>query len=216
MANFIYGNDPRTGNYYVCAEGDAGGYGGQAKQDGASAFFSMSLGDTYNMPVEVAEVRFPFRVEFFELSQDSGGPGKHRGGLGVRRDYRIVGHQAGMTVTTDRVIYTPPWGIFGGKSGRPSITKIYRADGTEETWRKVSNLPLKAGDITSFQTGGGGGYGSSLERDPEMVLHDVINGYVSLRSAREDYGVAIDEANMQVDLGSTRKLRDGMKASSGG
>jgi len=216
MANFIYGNDPRTGNYYVCAEGDAGGYGGQPKQDGASAFFSMSLGDTYNMPVEVAEVRFPFRVEHFELAQDSGGPGKFRGGLGVRRDYRIIDHQAGMTVTTDRVIYTPPWGIFGGKSGRPSITKIYRTDGTEETWRKVSNLPLKPGDITSFQTGGGGGYGSPLERDPEMVLSDVINGYVSLRSARENYGVAIDEAKMKVDLGATKKLRDEMKASSGG
>jgi len=216
MANFIYGNDPRTGVYYVCAEGDAGGYGGQPKQDGASAFFSMSLGDTYNMPVEVAEVRFPFRVEFFELAQDSGGPGKYRGGLGVRRDYRIIGHQAGMTVTTDRVIFTPPWGIFGGKSGRSSITKVYRADGSEETWRKVSNLPLKDGDVTSFQTGGGGGYGSPLERDPDLVLRDVINGYVSVESARKDYGVVFNDAHTKVDQAATQKLRDEMKTSIGG
>jgi N-methylhydantoinase B len=216
LANFIYGFDPRTGGYYVCAEGDAGGYGGQHNRDGASALFSMALGDTYNMPLEVAEVRFPFRAERFELAQDSGGPGKFRGGLGVRRDYRIVGHDAGMTVTTDRALYTPPWGVFGGKSGRPSVTKIFRADGREESWRKVSNLSLRGGDITSFQTGGGGGYGSPLERDPELVLQDVINGYVSLRSARERYGVVIQEPEMALEVEATRKLRDEMKASQGG
>lgn len=216
MANFIYGTDPRTGRYYVCAEGDAGGYGGQHDKDGASAFFSMSLGDTYNMPVEVAEVRFPFRVEYFELAQDSGGPGKYRGGLGVRRDYRMINHDGGMTVTTDRVIYTPPWGIFNGKDGRSSITKVYRADGTEETWRKVSNLPLKNGDVTSFQTGGGGGYGSPLEREPDLVLQDVLNGYVSLRSAEDDYGVVINTQEMKVDSQATQRLRDQKKASHGG
>jgi N-methylhydantoinase B len=121
-----------------------------------------------------------------------------------------------MTVTTDRAIYTPPWGIFGGKSGRPSVTKVFRVGGSQETWRKVSNLPLKAGDITSFQTGGGGGYGSPFERDVALVLQDVINGYVSLRSAREDYGVVIDEANMKVDLDGTQKLRETLKAAPGG
>jgi N-methylhydantoinase B len=216
MADFIYGVDPRTGRYYVCAEGDAGGYGGQTHRDGSSALFSMALGDTYNMPVEVAEVRYPWRVERFEFSQDSGGPGKFRGGLGVRRDYRIIGHNAGMTVTTDRVLNTPPWGIFGGKDGRPSITKVHRTDGSEETWRKVSNLPLNDGDVTSFQTGGGGGYGSPLERDPEMVLQDVINGYVSLGSARQDYGVVIKEPEMEVDQAATQRLRDEMHTSQGG
>jgi N-methylhydantoinase B len=216
MANFIYGFDPRTGGYYVCAEGDAGGYGGQYNRDGSCALFSMALGDTYNMPLEVAEVRFPFRAERFELAQDSGGPGKFRGGLGARRDYRILGHDAGMTVTTDRALYTPPWGVFGGESGRPSVTRLYRADGREESWRKVSNLPLKDGDLVSFQTGGGGGYGSPLGRDPEMVLWDAINGYISLHSAREHYGVVIREEGMTLDLEATHRLRDEMRASQGG
>ena len=216
MPNFIYCTDPRSCRYYVCAEGFACVYGGQHNQDGASALFSMSLGDTYNMPVEVAEVRFPFQVDYFELAQDSGGPGKFRGGLGVRRDYRMIDHDGGLTVTTDRVIYTPPWGIFGGKSGRSSITKIYRADGSEETWRKVSNLPLKNGDIASFQTGGGGGYGSPMERDPNLVLQDVLNGYISLRSAEDDYAVVFNVQEMKVDFQATQRLRDQKKASMGG
>jgi N-methylhydantoinase B len=208
MANFIYGIDPRTNRYYVCAEGDAGGYGGKPFEDGEHAFFSMDLGDTYNVPVEVAEVRYPWRVERFVLRQDSGGPGRFRGGLGVIRDYRIIGHKAGMTVTTDRVQYTPPWGLFGGKPGKSNITVVYRNDGKQEKWRKISNLPLDKNEVVSFQTGGGGGYGSPLERKPELVLDDVINGYVSMASAREDYGVVINESDMTIDLEATKQLRE--------
>jgi N-methylhydantoinase B len=210
MANFIYGTDPRTGKYYVCAEGDAGGYGGKPTEDGEHALFSMDLGDTYNVPVEVAEVRYPWRVDRFELHQDSGGPGRFRGGLGVIRDYHILGHDAGLTVTTDRVIYTPPWGLFGGKDGKPNITIVYRNDGKQEPWRKISNLPLKENETVSFQTGGGGGYGSPLDREPDLVLDDVINGYVSLNSAKEDYGVVINEKEMKVDLEATKELRKKM------
>lgn len=213
MANFLYGTDPRTGKYYVCAEGDAGGYGGKPNEDGEHAFFSMDLGDTYNVPVEVVEVRYPWRVERFELAQDSGGPGKFRGGLGVYRDYRIIGHKSALTVTTDRVKYTPPWGLFGGKAGKTNITVIYRNDGKEERWRKISNLPLNENELVSFQTGGGGGYGLPLDRDPQFVLEDVINEYISLESAEEDYGVVIDRKDMKVDLNATKKMRNKMRES---
>lgn len=213
MANFLYGTDPRTGKYYVCAEGDAGGYGGKPYEDGEHAFFSMDLGDTYNVPVEVAEVRYPWRVERFELAQDSGGPGKFRGGLGVYRDYRIIGHKSGLTVTTDRVKYTPPWGLFGGKAGKSNITVVCRNDGREERWRKISNLPLNENELVSFQTGGGGGYGPPLDRNPQLVLEDVINGYVSLESAEKDYGVVIDGKDMKVDLNATKKIRNKMRES---
>jgi N-methylhydantoinase B len=211
MADFIYGTDPRTGQYYVCAEPDGGGYGGKPHEDGESALFSMDLGDTYNVPAEAAEVRYPWRVERFELIQDSGGPGRFRGGLGVRRDYRIIGHKAGLTVTTDRVKYTPPWGLFGGKDGKSSITVVYRSNGKEERWRKISNLSLNPDEIVSFQTGGGGGYGPPWERDPQLVLQDVLNGYVSAAKAKEDYGVVIDEGAMEVDIKATEELRKRMK-----
>lgn len=211
MANFIYGTDPRTGRYYVCAEGDAGGYGGKPDDDGECGCFCMNLGDTYNVPAEVAEVRFSWRVEQFELHQDSGGPGKFRGGLGLRRDYRIIGHKAGLTVTTDRVKYSPPWGLFGGKTGKPSITVVYRNNGKKERWRKISNLPLAPNEVVSFQTGGGGGYGSPLERESEKVLFDVINGYVSLQKAKEEYGVVIDQDRMKIDIKATKQLRNKMR-----
>jgi len=211
MADFIYGTDPRTGKYYVCAEPDGGGYGGKPFEDGESALFSMDLGDTYNVPAEVAEIRYPWRVERCELIRDSGGPGKFRGGLGVRRDYRILNHDAGLTVTTDRVKYTPPWGLFGGKDAKSNITVVHRNDGSEERWRKISNLPLAADEVVSFQTGGGGGYGSPLERDPKKVLQDAINGYVSLEKAKEEYGVVIDETTMSVDSRATAEVRNKMK-----
>jgi N-methylhydantoinase B len=211
MANFIYGTDPRTGKYYVCAEGDAGGYGGNPDEDGESALFCMNLGDTYNVPAEVVEVRYPWRVERFELTQDSGGAGKFRGGLGVRRDYRIIDHEAGLTVTTDRVKCSPPWGLFGGKHGKPSITSVHRNNGSEERWRKISNLPIAPNEIISFQTGGGGGYGPVLEREPEKVLRDVIDGYVSVKKAREEYGVVIDEARKKMDTKATKELQEQMR-----
>ncbi|MDD5646390.1 MAG: hydantoinase B/oxoprolinase family protein [Candidatus Bipolaricaulis sp.] len=206
MANFLYGMDPKTKKYYVCAEADAGGYGGKPYEDGESALFSMTLGDTYNVPAEVAEIRYPWRVERFELTQDSGGAGKFRGGLGVQREYRL-GCDAGMTVTADRVLYTPPWGLFGGKPGKTNITVVRRQDGREERWRKISNLPLAKGDVVSFQGGGGGGYGNPLDRDPAMVADDVANGYVSLESAHSDYGVVLDPETLAIDRTATAALR---------
>jgi N-methylhydantoinase B len=162
------------------------------------------------VPVEVAEVRYPWRVERFELRQDSAGAGKYRGGLGVIRDYRITKHKAGLTVTTDRVKYTPPWGLFGGGPGKTNITVVLRKDGTQEQWRKISNLPLDEDEVVSFQTGGGGGYGPPLERDLQAVLDDVIDGYISLKCARQDYGVVINEKDMTVDSQATEKLRKSM------
>jgi N-methylhydantoinase B len=215
MANFIYGIDPTSGKYYVCAEADAGGYGGKPTEDGECALFSMTLGDTYNVPAEVVEVRYPWQVERFELRRDSGGAGKYRGGLGVVRDYRL-GFDAGLTVTTDRVKYTPPWGVFGGSPGDTNITVVTRNDGAEERWRKISNLPLKRGEVVSFRGGGGGGYGSPLDRDPQAVLDDVISGYVSVEAAARDYGVAIDVESRSIDAERTKALRMQMRAQGAG
>ena len=215
MAHFFYGVDPRKGSYYVSAEPDGGGYGGQPARDGESSMFSMTLGDTYNLAVEVAEIRFPFRIEKFELLQDSGGPGRFRGGLGTTRQYRIVGHKAGLTTTTDRVLNTPPWGLFEGRPGKCNITRVFRANGKVEEYRKISNLPLEDGDLVAFEPGGGGGYGPPLERDPEAVLNDVLDGYISLEGAKADYGVVLDPAAKTVDAAATAALRREMGRAGG-
>ena len=110
-------------------------------------------------------------------------------------------------MTTDRVKYTPPWGLFGGKPGKSNITVVRRKNGEKEKWRKISNLPLNQDEVVSFQTGGGGGYGSPLERDPGLVLKDVIDGYISEKSATKDYGVVIDKDKMTVDWEATKQLR---------
>jgi N-methylhydantoinase B len=170
----------------------------------------MTLGDTYNVPAEVVEVRYPWQVERYELVQDSGGAGKSRGGLGVRRDYRL-GSDAGLTVTTDRVKYTPPWGVFGGRPGKTNLTVVERLDGSKEEWRKISNLPLKKGEVVSFRGGGGGGYGNPLERDPDRVARDVVDGYVSMAAARDEYDVVIDPATLQVDRAATAARRKALQ-----
>jgi N-methylhydantoinase B len=126
-----------------------------------------------------------------------------------------VDHDAGLTVTTDRVLNTPPWGLFGGKSGRVNIAEVHRTDGSVEKYRKISNLPLADGDLVAFEPGGGGGYGPPLKRDPEAVLNDILDEYVSLDKAREDYGVVISENSMTVDMEATRKLRREMSGQDG-
>jgi len=207
FADFVYGIDPRTNRFYLTSEPLAGGYGGKPFEDGESGLFSMNLGDTYNVPNEVIEVKYPLRVERYELIRDSGGPGKYRGGLGVRKDYRMLAQTAGLTATADRAIYSPPWGLFGGKSGAPNVLTRYRNDGSVEKWRKVTNLRISEGELISFTPGGGGGYGNPLERDPELVSSDVRNGYVSIDSARKDYGVVLDPKTCEVNAEATMELR---------
>jgi N-methylhydantoinase B len=88
---------------------------------------------------------------------------------------------------------------------------VKRHDGSEERWRKISNLPLQKGETVSFQGGGGGGYGSPFERDPEKVRLDVIDGYVSLERAKQDYGIVIEKTTLKIDTQATEELRARMK-----
>lgn len=209
MAHFFYGNDPEKKEFYISAEPDAGGYGGGAISDGESALHSMALGDTLNMSAEVAEARFPFRIERLELIQDSGGAGESRGGLGCRRQYKILGHDAGLTVTSDRVLRTPPWGLFGGNSGKANITRILKKDGSVVKVRKTSNTIIHDGETVCFEPGGGGGYGHPYDRTVQNVLNDVIDGYVSSEKAASDYGVVIEDSSgdYKVDIDATTLLR---------
>jgi N-methylhydantoinase B len=190
----IVGNDPRTGGLYIQQEPEVGGWGASAETDGESAMIFVGDGDTRNIQAEVLETRFPLRLERHELRRDSGGPGRRRGGLGIYREYRVVGHDAFMTCIMDRKI-CPPWGLFGGKPAQHDRVVI-----GETVHQKGMRVPVTAGTLISVQTGGGGGWGEPREREPERVRADVVAGYVSRESAERDYGVVVSETSEIVEL----------------
>ena len=196
------GADPQTGDYYCFLETVAGGYGGRAASDGPDAVQTHGQ-NTENAPVEETEINYPVRITRYELVNDSEGAGKYRGGLGLRRDYLFSGPTS-FTVLADRDRWGP-WGLFGGEAGRKASYILNPEGDAEELSSKVT-LQLQTGDVVSYRTCGGGGYGRARERAVEKVLQDVRQGKVSVARAREIYGVAID-ATGQVDAAETARLR---------
>ena len=180
-----------TGAPFKANDSGHGGWGACATHDGAGPFRTMAHGDTRLIPIELQESMYPYRVEEFCLRQDSGGPGKWRGGLGFDKQYVLLA-PCELWANFDR-IGCPPWGVQGGKAAKSGQVLIFK-DGKQEAelLYKTENCPLQAGDRVRVATGGGGGYGSPSERPVELVQRDVIRGFVSLESARDDYGVVIE------------------------
>ena len=115
-------------------------------------------------------------VESYALIQDSGGAGKFRGGLGVERILIPMSHDSRLIAAFERQKNTKPWGLFGGKDGRVNLLKIHKKDGRVEDHEKVTDFLVRSGEKVQYLTGGGGGYGDPLDRDPSKVLSDVENG----------------------------------------
>ena len=215
ICNISFGGiDPKSGNVYTFYETIGGGYGARPTKDGIDGI-QYHLTNTQNAPVEEIELSHPVLIERYELIPDSEGAGKLRGGLGMRRDYRFFGGPTVFSVQSDRARFSP-WGIFGGLNAKPS-RYIVNPDSDEPLLlTSKSTVRLKKGDIVSVQTPGGGGYGSPMERDPEMVLRDVIDGKVSLKRAMEIYGVVADPIMRKVDYGATGSLRRSLMTTSMG
>ncbi len=187
-----------------------GGWGAVCDADGQSATFCINDGDTHNTPVEAAEAKAPVVIMHRALRQDSGGPGKFRGGLGVSQDVRLVGPgriQSGIERTL-----CPPWGADGGGEALPNRISVVRADGAVERFAtgKIGPLHAEPGDGYLVEVGGGGGFGAPYERDPERVLADVRSGYVSVEAARSAYGVVIHQHGRSfiLDREATNHLRE--------
>lgn len=182
-----------------------GGMGASATSDGNYVYIFPANGA--NTPIEIFESDTPLLVERRELIPDSGGPGKMKGGLGQREVFKVpddeyaplppvnLGVQAGRHVL-------PPEGLFGGKPGAKAQFLVNGIPGNP-----FGLTQLKPGDVVIIDAAGGGGYGDPLERDPEMVERDVLEGYVTLERAREDYGVVIDPNTLKVNWEATKKLR---------
>lgn len=195
--------DPDLG-YWCFLETFGGGYGGRFASDGPDAVQAHGQ-NTENAPVEETERGYPVLVERLELVEDSDGAGRYRGGLGLRKDYRFPRGPVTFTVLADRD-REGPWGIFGGLSGRPA-EYVHETDGETRALGAKSTVEVHAGDLVSYRTCGGGGYGPPHERDPELVLRDVVERKVSAERARTVYRVAVDLDRRCVDEDETRRLR---------
>ncbi len=182
------GTHPDTGRAYAVIEPELGGWGGSPTSDGNSGQFSALHGETYNCPAEVAEARYGVTVDYLSFHDEDGGAGFHRGGKGVRIDYRIKSDNAWLTVayTRDKV---PPWPLKGGQEGSPNHVLIRRTNGENERYAVVTGLTLNTDDVIQVMTSTGAGWGDPMERPVELVKRDLKDGYITLEQANKYYGL---------------------------
>jgi len=196
--NFVFGgHDEENDEYFACYDIEMVGWGGRVAADGNNAQDSIN-GNCRVMPVEVFETRYPWLVEEWNLLTDSGGAGRFRGGLSTGK--RLLCRSTPITASqmTDRH-RIKPWGLYGGKEGSNGATLVQPAGSKEwltvaqafnkRSSSKYSNITLRPGDRIHLIAPGGGGWGDPRERDKAMVKEDLAEGYISARSAEEDYGV---------------------------
>jgi N-methylhydantoinase B len=209
-----------TGFYGVAEDGKpflsrevlGGGSGGRYYADGNDAIHIVP--DSRNQPAEFTETRFPLLVEKLALRTDSGGAGRRRGGLGYEKHYRAL-VDCRTIVTADRV-RLGCYGVNGGKAGKPFCVTVDITGTPRDLGGLVDGEPVLAGQVVRVLTTGGGGWGDPLEREPELVQRDAIDGKVSLAAAAADYGVVLapgagPEA-LIVDRASTDSLRSKRRA----
>jgi N-methylhydantoinase B len=195
----------RTGENFLCLDAMSGGWGAFSQADGPSALRSMTHGDVRDVPVEVQEAMYPYRITAKRLVADSGGAGRHRGGLGVEKLYAFPdAAQLRFNVNVERT-GCPAWGLQGGANGRPPFVEWIAASGKRAPLRK-DDIALDKGDGLRVVSAGGGGYGHPFERDVERVVADVLDGYITREAARDIYGVVLD-AHGRADLAATAAIR---------
>ncbi len=182
------GIHPDTGRPYAVIEPELGGWGGSHTRDGMPGQFSPFHGETYNCPAEVAEARYGVTVDYLSFHDEDGGAGLHRGGKGVRIDYRIRSDNAWLTVAYTRDKF-PPWPLKGGQPGSPNHIIIRRTNGEQERYAVVSGLTLNTDDVIQVMTATGAGWGDPLERNPALVQEDLKNGYITPEQANRYYGL---------------------------
>ena len=196
-----FGLDPKTGRAFHFPQIlSGGGWGALHDRDGQNATFCINDGDTHNTPVEAGEGKGPIFISYRKLREDSGGPGKFRGGLGVAQEVQMLA-PASVQSAMERTCCAP-WGLHGGKDAMANRFSIVRKDGSVQrlsTGKTAGHVALEAGDGFLVEVGGGGGFWNPLERDPARVLDDVRSGYVSLEAARREYGVVIRQNGRKFD-----------------
>jgi N-methylhydantoinase B len=195
---------------FVFSECIMGTWGATSRHDGQEGVPHMASNQA-NVPVEMIESDYPIRIEHYGFAPDTGGAGRYRGGLGVVREYRMLADDVYFGVRSDKAVHAPH-GLFGGSDGAPAVNIIHSMAGD----RSLPPMPmvpitLNRGDIYRHVMAGGGGFGDPLEREPECVRADVLDGKVSREHARSAYGVIIDD-DTRVNAAATRAMRAALRA----
>jgi N-methylhydantoinase B len=202
----FFGNKPDTGKRFIVQSLEGGGWGGRPHEDGESGSVSICQGDVRNGTLEGIELQNPVVVLERSLRPGSGGAGKHRGGLGV--DLKIRNLVEGRwNLGRPRRVDCPPWGLWGGKPGGTAayLLKLPNEGKFQEVNLTRHLVPPDSEVIV--RTGGGGGWGDPLDRDPGQVRDDVREGYIGPTEAREDYGVVLAADGLTLDREATERLR---------
>ncbi len=206
----FFGIHPKTKRRFVIQSIEGGGWGGRPFEDGESATVSVCQGDVRNGSIEGIELKCPVLVESRALRRDSCGAGKHRGGLGI--DMRVRNLVEGRwNFEHARRLQCPPWGLWGGRAGE-SGGYLLRLPG-ENDFKPITGahvpVPLEAEAIV--RTGGGGGWGDPLDREPALVRADVLEELVSRDAAFEHYGVVLN-GDLTLDETATRQRRERLRS----
>lgn len=206
---YIAGHNEKTGDTFVHLEPQHGGWGAGREMDGTAGLIALMDGDTYNHSIELVEAKTPLRLRQYALDTgDAGsdaapGAGRRRGGFGLLREFEVTGAGSFLYASYGRS-ETPSWGLEGGSDGGTNYIELIRGQDVRRITR-TPTIPLQPGDRIRIHTGGGGGWGDPRERDPEAVLADVRNGYLTVAQARAAYGVAL--RGNAVDAEGTATLR---------
>jgi len=184
-----------------------GGWGAKKGADGSHATICINDGDTHNAPVEQLEAKYPVVIERYGLREDSGGAGEWQGGLGTEKVGRATSELM-LNAQVDRV-HCRPWGLFGGLQGAGNQVSVVLKDRGEVSFPsgKVLARALQPGERYILRSGGGGGYGSPLERPVERIASDLQEGYVTPARAERVYGIVFGSEPGTIDSAKTEQRR---------
>jgi N-methylhydantoinase B len=207
------GRDPETARPFVASELAAGGMGARPRKDGIDVI-ETDVSNCMNIPVESVEMGFPLRIPRASLWTDSGGAGQFRGGLGLVKVFEATTADVMVSHRGERFA-SAPWGLHGGAPGRSAHAFILRKVGGRVELPSKKMIVLHPGDQLWEYIAGGAGYGDPLERGPELVRADVLDGKVSRQSAHDAYGVVLTPDGAAVDELATKERRESMRAARG-
>ncbi|MBX9975188.1 hydantoinase B/oxoprolinase family protein [Cytobacillus firmus] len=205
----LSGQHQDTNEPFLIVEPSVGGWGASEGQDGARGQFCIGDGETYNVPVEVAETRYGVMVDEYSLHTDGAGAGEYIGGSGVIRSYKALSDNQMVSVTFGRNKFVP-WGMKDGQDGSANEVYIEKANGEADgPFGIYPRYPLNKGDVVKLVTATGGGYGDPYKRPADKVAQDVKNGYITVAQANESYGVIVNEKTYEVEGLTEDRLQRG-------